>query len=167
VAGLLPPNHPGPAPLSNARAKCALSFRGTFDFTLDAKNRLTVPSRYRASFADGVVLAKGLEPCVGMWRPSDYDEWTSSVLASHNPLSPDYRQLERFFTANSHSTELDGAGRVMVPGFLMGHAALDREVSLIGSGVRFEIWDRNAWGSYNDDLSSSIADIAAGLGTAQ
>jgi MraZ protein len=143
-----------------------LSFRGTFDFTLDAKNRLTVPSRYRSAFGDGVVLAKGLEPCVGMWRPDDYDRWTSSVLAEHNPLSPDYRRLQRYFTANSHATELDGAGRVMVPAGLMGHAKLDREVSLIGAGENFEIWDRGAWSSYNDELSSSISDIAAGLGGA-
>ena len=38
-----------------------MTFRGTFDLTLDAKNRLTVPTRYRAAFADGVVLAAGLE----------------------------------------------------------------------------------------------------------
>jgi hypothetical protein len=37
-----------------------LTFRGTFDLTLDAKNRLTVPTRYRAAYAEGVVLAAGL-----------------------------------------------------------------------------------------------------------
>ncbi len=51
-------------------------FRGTFDHTLDAKNRLTVPARYRAALAEGVVLAMpvDLKPCVGVWRPQDYDE---------------------------------------------------------------------------------------------
>ena len=50
-------------------------FRGTFDHTLDAKNRLTVPARYRAALAEGVVLAMpvDLKPCVGVWRPEEYE----------------------------------------------------------------------------------------------
>ena len=55
VAGLLPPSHPGPPSFQGT----TLAFRGTFDHTLDAKNRLTVPARYRAAYAEGVVLAAG------------------------------------------------------------------------------------------------------------
>ena len=88
-----------------------MTFRGTFDLTLDAKNRLTVPTRYRAAYAEGVVLAAGLEDCVAIWRPEDYDAWTAGALAGHSPLSPEFRKLNRYFAANSHPIELDGAGR--------------------------------------------------------
>ena len=49
-------------------------FRGTFDHTLDAKKRLTVPARYRAALADGVVLGMLVDnkPCVGVWQPQEY-----------------------------------------------------------------------------------------------
>ena len=65
-------------------------FRGTFDHTLDAKNRLTVPARYRATLADGVVLAMpvDLKPCVGVWRPEDYERYSQRALAELPPLSP-------------------------------------------------------------------------------
>jgi MraZ protein len=45
-------------------------FRGTFDHTLDAKNRLTVPARYRAALSEGVVLVMtvDLKPWVAVWR---------------------------------------------------------------------------------------------------
>jgi MraZ protein len=141
-----------------------LAFRGTFDFTLDAKNRLTIPSKHRASFADGVVLAAGLERCVGIWRPEDHDAWTAAVLEGRNPLSPDYRQLARHFTANSLTTELDGAGRVMLPPRLKEYAGLDREVALVGAGESLEIWDRSTWDAYNGDVVANVAGIAAGLG---
>ena len=65
-----------------------MAFRGTFDYSLDAKNRLTVPAKFRAALADGVVLAKGVEPCVEVWRPSDYDACTATVLGGRNPCSP-------------------------------------------------------------------------------
>lgn len=45
------------------------TFRGTFDYSLDAKNRLTVPARFRAALAEGVVMAKGTEACVQLWTP--------------------------------------------------------------------------------------------------
>ena len=53
-------------------------FRGTFDHTLDAKNRLTVPARYRAALAEGVVLAMpvDLKPCVGVWHPEEYERYS-------------------------------------------------------------------------------------------
>jgi len=116
-----------------------LPFFGTFDFTLDAKNRLTIPSRHRAAFSEGVVLARGLEPCISIWRAAEYDAWMRSTLAGHSPLSKEYRKLNRFLTANSHATELDGAGRVQVPPFLLERAALKREVSLVGAGECLEI----------------------------
>jgi MraZ protein len=140
-----------------------LPFFGTFDFTLDAKNRLTIPSRHRAAFADGVVLARGLEPCIAVWRAEDYDRWMRSTLEGHSPLSREYRQLNRFLTANSHATELDGAGRVQIPSFLLESAGLKREVSLVGAGESLEVWDRATWASYNDEVVANVSDIAAGL----
>jgi MraZ protein len=142
-----------------------VAFRGTFDLTLDAKNRLTVPSKLRAFFADGVVLAAGFEPCVGVWVPEDYDRWTQSMLAGRDPFSPAVRKLQRHFNSNALATELDGAGRVMVPRFLMEYAGLEREVSLVGTGPALELWERERWTSYNADVSSNVAGIAAALGS--
>lgn len=141
-----------------------MAFQGTFDFTLDAKNRLTIPSKLRAAFGDGVVLAAGLEPCVAVWRPADYDEWREQALAGHNRLSPRYRDLKRYLSAHAQPLELDGAGRVMVPSFLMAHAGLGRDVALLGADECLEIWDRARWAEHSRQVTANIADIAAGLG---
>jgi MraZ protein len=139
-------------------------FRGTFDYSLDAKNRLTVPARYRAALSDGVVLAMGFEPCVSLWRPSDYDAYTRGALAGFHPLAPEAQKLKRFFSANSLETELDAAGRIGVPSFLMAHANLDKEVVVTGSGDALEIWNRAAWATYNAALASDVTDITSRLG---
>jgi len=139
-------------------------FRGTFDYSLDAKNRLTIPARFRAALADGVVLAKGLERCVALWTPSGYEAYTQSSLAGFHPLSPEGQKLKRFFAANSLDTELDAAGRVMMPPFLLDHAGLTKEVTVTGSGDALEIWDRSTWADYNARLSSDVTNITASLG---
>ena len=139
-------------------------FRGTFDYSLDAKNRLTVPARFRAALAEGVVLAKGMEGCVALWTPANYEAYTQASLASFHPLSAEARELKRFFSANSLETELDAAGRVMVPAFLLEHAGLEKEVVVTGSGDGLEIWNRAKWAEYNAALESRINDITASLG---
>src|ERR671932_1502223 len=104
-----------------------MAFRGTFDHTLDAKNRLTIPAKFRASLAEGVVLAKGIERCVQVWTPKAYDAYVQTALAGLNPLSEPARKLGRFFAANSLDTELDAAGRGMGPGLLPQHGGVRKE----------------------------------------
>ena len=139
-------------------------FRGTFDYSLDAKNRLTIPVRFRAALAEGVVLAKGLERCVALWTPKGYDAYTQVSLAGFHPLSKEAQKLKRFFAANALDTELDSAGRVGLPAFLLEHGGLSKEVVVTGSGDALEIWDRATWADYNAALASDVDDITASLG---
>ena len=140
-----------------------MAFRGTFDHTLDAKNRLTVPARYRATLAEGVVLAMpvDLKPCVGVWRPEDYERYTERALAELPPLSPRLSELERFFYGSSHDADLDAAGRIMVPGFLGEHAGLAKDVVVVGAGDRLELWDRERWNEHRPTLLGGVAEITA------
>jgi len=143
-----------------------MAFRGTFDYSLDAKNRLTVPAKFRASLSEGVVLAKGIERCVQVWTPSGFEAYTGAALQGVHPLSDQARKLNRFFSANSFDTELDSAGRVMVPGFLLEHGELRKEVVVTGAGACLEVWDREAWSAYNASLSDELPEITASIGHA-
>ncbi|CAB4926756.1 unannotated protein [freshwater metagenome] len=143
-----------------------MAFRGTFDHTLDAKNRLTVPRTFRAALSDGVVIAKGIEQCVAVWTPADYERFVDTALGSLNPLSPDARNLQRFFSANAVETELDAAGRIMVPGFLLEHGGLQKDVVVTGAGPCLELWDRAAWAVENERLAADVIGITDALGRA-
>jgi MraZ protein len=142
-----------------------VAFRGTFELTLDAKNRLTVPAKLRAALAEGVVLAKGVDRNVGIWKPEDYEAQIQAALAGQNPMSPQARELRRFFSSGAFDTELDAAGRVMIPAFLVDHAGLDRDVVVTGAGDCLEVWSRTAWRDYEPDLTNRITDITASLDT--
>ena len=135
------------------------TFRGTFDYTLDAKNRLTVPARFRAALSEGVVMAKGTEPCVVLWKPEDYDQFTGSILETFHPLSEEREKLERFYASASQDTELDSAGRVGVPPFLLQHAGLTKDVKVIGARNRIEVWDSAKWDGESGQLVSDVREI--------
>ena len=141
-----------------------MAFDGTAEYSLDAKNRLTVPARFRADFGAGLVLAKGIERCVALWKPADYEGFRAAALEGMHPLSQEARKLQLYFSANSMPAELDAAGRVMVPGFLMEHAQLTKDVTVIGAGDHLQLWDRTAWADYNQQLHDDVLSITSSLG---
>ncbi len=143
-----------------------MAFRGTFDYTLDAKNRLTIPARFRATFADGIVLAlrHDAQSCISVWRPDEFDAYTEAVLQSFHPLSENWGTLNRFYNSNSQEAELDSAGRVMVPANLLQRTGIGKDVAVTGAGQCLEVWDRDAWHEHNDTLTQAVKRITAELG---
>jgi MraZ protein len=141
-----------------------LSFTGIHDHALDAKNRLTVPAKARAELAAGVSLVKGFETCLQVWPAPDYDRVTRQALEGLNPLGPEARDLKRHLYGNSVSMDLDSAGRIMVPAPFLQHAGIKKDVVVIGSGDYLELWDREAWNSYDTDLIARAADHIANVG---
>jgi MraZ protein len=141
-----------------------LAFNGTFEHTLDAKNRLTVPSRFRAELSRGVFLVQGPDPCISLYPATTYEALTQASLAGLNPMSSQARQLRRMFHAYATSTELDSAGRVMLTPRHLSHATIERDVVVIGAGECLELWSRESWEDYDRTLTSQAPDLAESLG---
>ena len=141
-----------------------MAFRGHYDYSLDAKNRLNVPAKFRAAFSSGVVLAKGLEPCVAVWAPDTFERWTESFLSNLNPVSPERRKLTRYFAGSSFDVELDSAGRVTLNNALLEHAGIQKDVVVVGNLDHLEIWDRDRWSDDQQALNAEVAGIAESLG---
>src|SRR3954454_14315528 len=157
---------PPPPPLrSNALHGGRLAFRGHFEHSLDAKNRLSIPARFRAAFADGLVLSKDSETCVAVWTPSAHEETVSAALAGLNPLGGDRKKVARYYQANSWELEMDKARRVTLPAKLprvtippklLAHAGIERDVVVAGVGPNLELWDRERWEAEQASLDESI-----------
>ena len=141
-----------------------MAFNGTYEHTLDAKNRLTVPSKYRAALAGTVFLVRGVDPCIELYPAATYSAMAEAALARVNPLSPQGRELRRVLHTSSHDLQLDSAGRVMLPPRLMEHAGIQRDVVIAGAGECLELWDRSAWEDYDRDLVTRAPELTAQLG---
>jgi MraZ protein len=127
-------------------------FRGIHDHSLDAKNRLTVPSKFRAQLAGPIVLGKGLEPCLQVFPEAAFDQIAEAALAGVNPFSEQARELDRYFFGSFTPAELDSAGRIMLPKEFMEYAGITKDAKVVGAGRRLEIWDRARWQQYDAKL---------------
>jgi MraZ protein len=136
---------------------------GTHEHTIDDKNRLTLPAKFRQAFKDGVVVTRGIDPCLYAYRREDWDRLVESRLAPLDPLSKEARRMERYFFASATEAELDKQGRVMLPAALIDHAQLGREVVVAGVHDHLEIWDREAWRRELEQIERSAEDVAERL----
>jgi MraZ protein len=138
---------------------------GEYEHTIDEKNRLTLPAKFRHTFGDGVVLTRGLDGCVFAYRRADWARLLESRLASLDPLRAETRQLQRHFFAGAAEDTPDKQGRVTMPAHLAKHAKLGREVTVVGVHDHLEIWDRAAWRTELERVEGSAEDVAERLAT--
>ena len=138
---------------------------GEYEHSLDDKNRLTLPAKFRAAFAGGVVLTRGMDGCLYAYRREDWDALVETRLAALDPLSKEGRRMQRFFFSGASVVEPDKQGRVMIPGALIEHGGLRRDVVVSGVRDHLEIWDRAKWRRELKEVEGSAEDVAERLAT--
>ena len=123
------------------------------------------PARFRAAFAGGVVVTRGMDGCLYVYRREDWDSLVENRLATLDPLSKEGRRMQRFFFSGASEVEPDRQGRVMIPAALIEHAGLGREVVVAGVRDHLEIWDRAKWRQELNEVEGSAEDVAERLAT--
>ncbi len=138
---------------------------GEHEHTIDDKNRLTLPAKFRQAFADGIVVTRGLDGCLYAYTRGDWDRLVESRLAVLDPLSREGRLMMRHFFSAAAEAELDKQGRVMLPAPLLESAGLGKEVTVAGVYDHLEIWSRGAWREHLKEVEGSAEHVAERLAT--
>jgi len=114
---------------------------GQYAHTVDAKGRLFIPARLRQELGDTLHVIAGQDGCLSIF--SD-ESWDAMMERLH---TMDYKQVKRLRAAFAYATECepDGQGRILLPAALRKYANLTKDVVIIGSFDRAEIWDADTW----------------------
>lgn len=138
------------------------TFLGKHKHTIDAKGRLSIPSKFRKATGEVFVLTLGLDKCL-FFYPAD--EWRN-VVKELRTLRFTNRKT-RFFTRQiaSHACEVtvDGHGRIMVPQELRDLAGLEKDVLVVGAVERIEIWNPDEYAKYNNEFGLTYEQVAETL----
>ena len=137
-------------------------FYGEYEHTIDDKNRLTLPVRFRRALVGGVVLARGIEKNIDVYPRESWDANVTRI-ADLDSLTREAREMKRFVFAGATVTELDKQGRVLVPPHLASHAGLAKDVVLAGVHDHIEIWGRSEWTTNLSAIEGSAGDVAERL----
>ena len=120
-------------------------FTGQFDHSLDDKGRLTVPARLRSRLGDHFVLTIAPpDACLALYPEPTWSEFCAK-LESATRKDGRYRSFVRHLFANTEEVSPDAQGRVVVPQALREYAGIDRDVVLVGTLTRVEVWPADGW----------------------
>ena len=135
---------------------------GEYEHTIDDKNRLTLPAKFREAFARGVVLTRGMDGCLYAYTREEWER-LADAIRSLSDLSQEGRQMKRFFFSAAAVDEPDRQGRIAIPPALLRRAGLERDVVVAGVYDHLEIWDRDSWRKQLERVEGSAEDVAQRL----
>jgi MraZ protein len=128
---------------------------GTYNQTMDEKNRVVVPAKFRALFETGIEAAsfyvtRGPERCLMMFTPEQWQRWEGAVTAATEAkeMAGSVRHFSRLVYANGTLCTCDKLGRVTLPPTLVEYAGLGKDVVILGVKNRMEIWSAQRWNEY-------------------
>ena len=138
-------------------------FYGEYSHTLDDKNRVIVPSKYReaadpAVEGEGFYITRGLDRCIFVYTPRRWREVEASIRS--DSFSSERRQFSRLMFSRADRVIPDKQGRILIPERLKELAGLTRDVVFVGVSDRIEIWDCDSWASYESEHEQNFEETA-------
>ncbi len=122
-------------------------FTGQYERSIDAKNRIQLPSQLRAAVepdrdGEGLFVTLGEHRgTLSIFTQRGFEELAAGIETEFMP-GPESRRFELQFYGLASYVEMDKQGRIVLPDRLRRKAALGEEVFLVGQKYRIDIWNR-------------------------
>ena len=134
-------------------------FLGTYEHSIESKNRLSLPSRIVSKINEDVVVSKGFDGCLELRTLSAFEVYSEKLMQlSQN--KKDSRIVIRQLLANAIDLSLDSAKRILIPNSLLAESNITKDVVIIGLGNKLEIWDKGTYQKFKQETDVTYAEIA-------
>ena len=141
-------------------------FYGEFKHTLDRKQRIIIPAKFREALKEHYVerffITRGLDKCLFMFAE---DEWKvqEQKFKSLSFTKSESRKFNRLYFSGASEMIPDKQGRILIPDYLRSYAEIKKEVYVIGVSNRIEIWSDKLWEEYYAKSKDTFEDVAEKL----
>ena len=145
------------------------SFLGQYEHSLDEKNRIIVPSKFREyiKMNEGIenaplIITRGLDKALFLFTKKNWANFTGGIR-DFPMTNESARVFVRFFFAGAAEQTPDKQGRLVIPSHLKEFAEIKREIVIIGAMDRIEIWSKENWSDYFSRRFKDIESISETL----
>lgn len=140
---------------------------GTYFHTIDDKNRISLPSKFRKEMGRKVVVTPGLDSCLFIFTAKQWESISERLSGDGASMfRSDNRSLNRYLLGMAIEVEVDAAGRMLIPEHLRDRAKLRSRAVFVGVRDRVEIWDEDSWKSYAKGVEGKADQLAEKYGEA-
>lgn len=136
---------------------------GEYTHTVDDKNRISLPMKFRKELGKVVVITHGLDNCLFLYSIKEWKK-IAEKLATLSIGQADTRGFNRFMLAGATEVSVDSLGRILIPDFQKQFATLQGKVVFAGVYDRIELWDEARWTQYKQGIVAKADALAQKLG---
>ena len=141
-------------------------FYGEYSHTIDSKNRVIIPSKFRETIREKGIeelyLTRGLDECLFLFSANQWRLQENRFKAMSFTKS-EVRKFTRQFFGGASEVIPDKQWRILIPDYLKEYAHLSRDIKIVGVADRVEIWDRSKWEEFYRISRERYEDIAENL----
>ncbi|WP_137921450.1 division/cell wall cluster transcriptional repressor MraZ [Hydrogenophaga sp. 2FB] len=131
-------------------------FQGASSLSLDAKGRLSMPTRHRDALGAALTITKHPHGCLMVFPRSAWEQFRERIV--NLPMSAQW--WKRIFLGNAMDVDMDGSGRVLVSPELRAGAGISKDVVLLGMGAHFELWDAQVYAAQEAEaMKADMPDV--------
>jgi MraZ protein len=87
----------------------------------------------------------------------------SAAMKKLKASKENVRAFKRFVFGSASEVEFDKQGRILIPGTLRTYAGLKKDVTVLGTGEKIEIWNKEAYDEYAAKIVPDMEEIAESL----
>lgn len=150
-------------------AGCAVElFVSSFTNKIDAKGRVSVPASFRAVLTkdgfEGIYCYPSLDQPALDAGGQRLVSKINGLLEDLAPYSDERDHLATALFGVSEILSIDGDGRTMLPERLRAHAGIDKEVTFVGLGEKFQIWEPKRFEAQMSEARQKVRDLRKVLG---
>lgn len=137
-------------------------FMGTYYNSIDSKNRVIVPSKYRDKLGGRCVLTIGLDKCLNIYTLEDWEKQVEKI-STFPESDQKVRAFKRIFFSKAMECEFDKQGRIGIPLELKEYASIEKELITMGAMNKIEIWSKEVWDAPENSGRIDIEEFASTL----
>jgi len=132
-------------------------FVGEYPRQMDERNRFILPAKVREKLSGTVYITRSpSEKCLNLYTEEEWEIISQKVRELPTGIDPMAAKFQRRLFGKAMSCELDKQGRIPLTQDLIDFAGLKKDIMLVGSNTKLEIWDGEAWDRINDDIDDDI-----------
>lgn len=139
-------------------------FKGQFTYSLDSKGRVSIPAKLRKFMAaeanDTFVMTRGINNCIDLY-PLDQWQEIEKKLEGLNSFDQKDQRFIRMILQHANEDTMDSQSRVLVPQALLKYANIEKEVLVLGSLKKIELWNPQSYEEYINNDSDGYDQLAA------
>jgi len=144
-------------------------FVSNYTLKIDAKGRVSVPAAFRAALArdgfDGLYCYPALDkPALDAGGHALLRE-IGALIERFPPFSDEREQFSAALFGTSETLKIDGEGRVALSESLKAHAGISSEISFVGMGQKFQIWEPGRFRAELAEATEKVRALKRQLGT--